>query len=384
MRRIQSIAAAAFALLALTAPVRAQGTIPIALQQSVNNVGQPLAGCLLYIYQVGTVSTPQNVFSDPALTQTIANPLQCDQNGRLPMFYLASGSVKVRLTDSSGLVQFEYPSMLVIGPAGGSGGGGGVIDPTSIASTGDTKFRPTGELLQGWVKLNNTTIGPPTSGASQRANNDTQNLFTYLWNNCASPSSNTHCVVSGGLGANANADWQSGTKTITMPDWRSRGPLGLADMGGTSCVGVRTDCLSNASITSGGGDTAVTPGATGGESFHALTQAQLPNVTWSVNTFTLGIGTLATGIGTLGISDTRTWNTPSTNTGSASSGVALASAQAASGGVTTSVNSGSISLTGTPGLSGTPGFTGAWSSGGSNSPFNVLSPFMLGTWYMKL
>jgi hypothetical protein len=35
----------------------------------------------------------------------------------------------------------------------------------------------TSEVVTGWVKLNATTIGSATSGATQRANSDTQNLF---------------------------------------------------------------------------------------------------------------------------------------------------------------------------------------------------------------
>ena len=44
------------------------GTIPIALQQSVDANGSPLSGCLLYIFQVGTTATPQNAFTDFGLT----------------------------------------------------------------------------------------------------------------------------------------------------------------------------------------------------------------------------------------------------------------------------------------------------------------------------
>ena len=39
-------------------------------------------------------------------------PLTADQNGRLPMFYMANGSVHVRLSDSSGNLQCDSPSIL--------------------------------------------------------------------------------------------------------------------------------------------------------------------------------------------------------------------------------------------------------------------------------
>src|SRR5262249_27397672 len=60
MRRQMMLAA--LALCALTQPVKAQGVIPIALQQVINANGQPVAGALLYVYQPGTVATPQNAF----------------------------------------------------------------------------------------------------------------------------------------------------------------------------------------------------------------------------------------------------------------------------------------------------------------------------------
>src|SRR5262245_12583154 len=186
MRRQMMLAA--LALCALTQPVKAQGVIPIALQQVINANGQPVAGALLYVYQAGTVATPQNAFADPGLTIRLSNPLVADATGRLPMFYLANGSVHVSLTDAAGEVIFYYPTMLVIGASGGASSGGSV-DPTTIASTGDVKFRPTTESLAGWVKMNGQTIGSATSGASGRANADTQSLFVYLWTNCT----NAHC-----------------------------------------------------------------------------------------------------------------------------------------------------------------------------------------------
>src|SRR6516165_8371627 len=133
------------------ADAKAQGTLNVALQQqfaftgcsaAANVRGTPLIGGLLYFYQVGTVATRQDSFQDTGLTIPNPWPLQLDANGRVPMFYLSSGSVHVRLTDAGGVVQFDYPSMLVIGPSGG-GGGGAAVDPTTIASTGDIKYRAT-------------------------------------------------------------------------------------------------------------------------------------------------------------------------------------------------------------------------------------------------
>jgi len=335
MKRILLLASLLLGLWA--APLRAQGTITIALAQSVDINGRPLAGCLLYLYVVGTVATLQPVFSDPALTLQLPNPLSCDQTGRLPMFYVASGSIHPRLTDASGVVVFDYPSMLVIGPSGGGGGGGGTVDPTAIASTGDIKFRATSETLTGWVKLNGQTIGSATSGATGRANADTQNLFVYLWGNCP----NAHCAVSGGRGATGLADF-SANKTITLLDWRSRSPVGLDDMG-SSPAGI----LQSSNVTSGGGDGPTTPNATGGEANHTLTVAELA-------------------------AHTHTITDPGhTHSGSVGSGGFLAAAGsfgAPNGNFAIGTSTTGITINNT----------------GSGTAHNNMIPFSLGTWFIKL
>jgi microcystin-dependent protein len=249
------------------------GTLPIALTQqfTATSPAQPMAGALLYFFQAGTVATPQDSFQDFGLTLKNPNPLPADNFGRIPMFYLADGQIHVRLTDASGVVVFDYPNMQVIGPSsgGGGGGGGGSVDPTTVAATGDVKFRATSESLAGWVKVNSTTIGSPSSGASQRANADTQNLYVYLWGNFT----NAHCPVAGGRGANGLADFNA-NKTIQLPDWRARVLTGLDDMG-TSAAGI----ILASNVTSGGGDGPTTPAASGGEANHTLVVAEMPSHT---------------------------------------------------------------------------------------------------------
>lgn len=345
---------AILALLALLAgaPAYAAGTLPIALQQQLsftgcstaaNVCGTPLASGLLYFYQVGTVATPQNSYQDTGLTILNPWPLTLDANGRVPPFYLADGSVHVRLTDSSGVVQFDYPSMLVIGPSGG-GGGGGSVDPTTIASTGDIKFRATGETLSGWVKANGQTIGSATSGATGRANSDTQNLFVYLWTNCP----DTHCPVLGGRGASGLADFNA-NKQLTLLDLRGRIPYGLDDMGNTA-----SGRLLAQNIT-GAGDTPTTPNGVAGETNHTISQAQIPNYALSLST---------------NVTDTRVWQ----GNGGGSVGAGNNTATSTVTGIPTviSVVSGSI----------TASTTG--NSGGSGSSMNVVNNSLLGTWFIRL
>ena len=65
--------------------------------------------------------------------------------------------------------------------------------------------------LSGWVKVDDGSIGNASSGGTTRANDDTEALFTHLWNTF----SNSLCPVSGGRGANAAADFAA-DKTITL------------------------------------------------------------------------------------------------------------------------------------------------------------------------
>src|ERR1700721_641256 len=265
--QIQNMLRIVAMFLGLCAPAFAQGTLPVALSQQIQSNGSPMAGALPPTFAAGTVSAVQNTYAGSGLTQVNPWPLSADQSGRLPMFYMASGSTHARLTDSSGVVQFDYPAMLVIG-GGGGGGGVSTLDTTTIFATGDIKARLTSEAVTGWVKLNGLTIGSATSGATNRANADTQALFLYTWQNCT----DAHCPVVGGRGISALADF-SANKQITVPDMRSREIAGLDDMGNTP-AGRNVAGY----IVSGGGDGVTTPMASGGTSTLTLAQANLPAV----------------------------------------------------------------------------------------------------------
>lgn len=111
-------------------------------------------------------------------------------------------------------------------------------------STGDMK--PTWKTTpdSGWIMWNDGTIGSASSGASNRANNDTSALYILLWNNC----SNTVCPVTGGRGPSAASDFSS-NKYMRLPLGMGRA-VGVAGTGsslspralGTS-VGTETHLL---------------------------------------------------------------------------------------------------------------------------------------------
>lgn len=94
--------------------------------------------------------------------------------------------------------------------------------------TGDIKstFQPTADT--GWVLANGGTIGSASSGATLRANVDTQALFELLWNTLT----DGQAMVTGGRGGSSSADWTA-NKRIAVPDLRGRTLFGKDDMDGT-------------------------------------------------------------------------------------------------------------------------------------------------------
>jgi hypothetical protein len=197
MRRFFAMAAALAALTASSC--HAAGTISLSLSQQFDAQGKPLSGCRLYFFQAGT-TTPQNGFQDTGLTIPWPNPMECDASGRIAQFFLADGAIKIRLADKFGNTILAADNLLVIGPSSGGGGGGGV-DATTVLSTGDIKVKYGTGPITGFVRANGRTIGNAVSGATERANADTQALFEYLWN------SDANLSVSGGRGSSATADF---------------------------------------------------------------------------------------------------------------------------------------------------------------------------------
>lgn len=117
-------------------------------------------------------------------------------------------------------------------------------------STGDGKITLKNVADPGWVLANDGTIGNAGSGATNRANADTQALYTLLWNNIA----DADAPVTGGRGVSAAADFTA-LKPIALTK-----QLGRA-------------------IAIAGSGAGLTPRALGhadGNETHTLTQAETP------------------------------------------------------------------------------------------------------------
>jgi len=175
----------------------------------------------------------------------------------------------------------------------------------------------------GYVLLDGKTIGSGASAATERANDDTVDLFTLIWNSM----SNTVAPVSGGRGVSATADFLA-NKTITLPDARGRVIVGADNMGGSAASRMTTV---------GSGVDGVTLGASGGAQTHTLTTAQLASHTHIQNSHTHtvndpghvhSIPTVTTVVSGSSIAGDVGGSATSRNTNSAATGVSINAATA--------------------------------------------------------
>lgn len=181
----------------------------------------------------------------------------------------------------------------------------------STSPTGSVQDYLGSTAPSGWILLDGGTIGSGSSGATTRANADTSDLYTLIWNSMA----NTEAPVSTGRGASAAADFAA-NKTITLPDARGRVIAGKDNMGGTTASRLTA---------AGSGITGTTLGAAGGAQNVTLTSNEMP-------LHTHGAGTLAITLDAIGSSTATNAAAGATNVTSSYTGLITgATASAGSG-----------------------------------------------------
>ncbi len=87
-------------------------------------------------------------------------------------------------------------------------------DPGDIETAVTGIIRPIrdSQIPNGWLLMDDGTIGSFNSFATTMASDTTEDLFKLIWNNTA----DAQCPVSGGRGVDANHDWDD-NKTIALP-----------------------------------------------------------------------------------------------------------------------------------------------------------------------
>lgn len=360
------------------------------------STGERAGGALAYFY-VGGTTTPLSVYTTDEGTTPHANPVVADANGVFPPIFIPYGAYGYRVTTATGTtISPNVGTIQNPAPPDSGGGGGIVVTQDQILNTGDTMWRLQGGVRTSWVRMNEKTIGNTGSGATERANADTEALFSYLWNNC----SDAVAPVSGGRGATAVADFAA-NKTITIPTMQGIVAGGLDDMGGTTANRIQV----STTISTTNGSTAATVASASGlvlgmRIVSANIQAGTTIAAISGTSITLSIGATATASGaaarfsmfsdaqvvgaTGGVAQRQMFErelpaiTPTaTNSFSAS---------VVSGGSTSIVSSAAPqTISAFTGLSFTNiGYTPTISGFGGGIAMPSLQPTRLGTFYMKL
>ncbi|MDO9364669.1 MAG: hypothetical protein Q7T60_17205 [Sphingopyxis sp.] len=191
------------------------------------STGERAGGAKAYFYVGGTTS-PLAVYTTDAATTPHTHPVIADASGVFPPIFIPYGPFGYRVTSSTGAT--ISPTVATVqnpAPPDSGGGGGIIVTQDQILQPGDTMWRLQGGVRSGWVRMNDLTIGNAGSGATERANSDTEAAFAFLYNNC----SNAVAPVSGGR-TTVSADFAA-NKTIVIPTMQGIIAGGLDDMGGT-------------------------------------------------------------------------------------------------------------------------------------------------------
>ncbi|MEM8813418.1 MAG: hypothetical protein AAGF59_12430 [Pseudomonadota bacterium] len=344
---------------------------------------------------IGGTTTPKTVYTDAiATTAHDTASLVTDGNGQWPAVFVPFGTYDFRILDSDDTIIFTASEVPNPEPVAA----GGTTTGNAIA-TGMMVYVPAKLTFDGYVRANGRSIGSGASSATERSNDDTEALFTWLWNSLA----NDQASVSGGRGSSASADWAA-NKTIALPDMRSSVPMGLDDMGNSAAGLLLAAPFTNGSATLGG--------SIAGNNTHALSISELPGHAHGIGTITvasvgghshtLAMNTSSAGSHTHGVSDPghvhtvsdyRTTlavdsvieGTSSTVVG-ATGFTGFSSSSAQTGVSLISAGEHAHTISGATNAAGdhTHSLSGETASIGSGTAINVVCRSVLGTWLIKL
>lgn len=232
---------------------------PMSRQTVLDLNGDIVAGAWLNFWVAGT-TTPLVVYQDSALSAPHPVIIEADAYGRFPAVYMTYTDYRERVRTPGGVLLWDDDG--IANPEPATSGGGGSVPEAQLLQTGDIMSTFATGARSGFVRLNALTIGNAGSGATERANDDTEALYVWLWDRMA----DALAPVSGGRGVSGAADYAAG-KTLQLPDGRDKGFFGVDNMGGGALGG-----FSAVSFAAGSTDA---PASRGGAAMHTLTTAQL-------------------------------------------------------------------------------------------------------------
>lgn len=201
----------------------------------IDQNGDPQVGAVVEFFDANT-TTPQVVYTDSSLsTAAGASARTANASGQFGALFLnpTPGSYRIRITADDDTVIWDVDGISVPQDADFVPPEAGETSPELLFKTGMLEHYYGTTAPAGWVRANGRTIGSATSGGTERANADCEDLFLLLW------AQDSSLTVSGGRGGTASGDWAA-NKSIALPDLRGRALVGLDTMG-NSAAGVLTD-----------------------------------------------------------------------------------------------------------------------------------------------
>lgn len=184
-------------------------------------------GAVAYFFQGGT-TTPMTVYADSGESDAHPHPVVADAKGRWPdVFVPYTLGYDVQVKSQYG-EQLSFTRMI---PNPNPVDQTVIVPPERQVQTGMIHGEFVNAPKAGYARLNGKTIGDGTTSGpnSERANDDTFDLYRYCWNNI---SDEIAPVLPGGRGASADSDFAA-HKTLILPSMRGAGFSGLDDMGGS-------------------------------------------------------------------------------------------------------------------------------------------------------
>lgn len=154
--------------------------LPFSMQDCDDHSGNRVVDACLHVLRDDSDDVAP-AYSDSGLGTRYPSPVPMRRGGIWPQIFLPPGAYRLRITDPYNYIYDEIQGLVIDAPIA-DGGSGGDVDEKRLAQTGDIKDRYGVGTHPGWVRMNGRTIGSAASSASERANDDCQALFAFLWN----------------------------------------------------------------------------------------------------------------------------------------------------------------------------------------------------------
>jgi hypothetical protein len=406
-RRTLACAALALSLIATAGTVLAQtaALIPNAKQQYLNALGQPLVGGFVYSF-VPNTTVPKTTWSDPNEAFPNSQPVVLDAGGgafifgqgnyRQQVFDANNNLIWDGFTSAAGSAQVAGSSGTDTAPVGSIMPFSGFVVPTNWQlAFGQALSRANFPALLSALTISTAVGGCSTGGFNITGWTSTVQIpvGSPIESTCfptgttvVSITNATTIVVSQAGTATGSFlttafPWGNGdaSTTFNVPDLRGRVTAGADCLGSTLQSGA--GCASRLTAAFFGGTGAQAPGLAGGSQSIAISQANLPNVSFNISGIALNDPQHSHGV----TDPTHKHNVSVFNAASNGTNIQGTNSVTSGGTNTTGVTSASTGVTINNALTGiTIASQGSAASGGSGTAFSQVPPTLTVSYIIKV